>query len=156
MRPVVRTLFLSLAVGCAGSPSPGDGSTPVSPPSPKPLPTVSLPAPLARVLSDYETAWRARDAAALAALFAPDGFVLSTGRPPVRGRARIEERYAGRGGPLSLRPLAFAHEGSVAFIIGGYARHEGERDIGKFTLTLGRDAAGRWWIVSDMDNANTR
>ena len=34
-----------------------------------PLPSVTLPAALARVLTDYETAWRARDAKALAALF---------------------------------------------------------------------------------------
>src|SRR3546814_7019105 len=46
--------------------------------------------------SDLEKAWSARDPVALAALFAEDGFVLPSGRPPVRGRAAIREYYTGR------------------------------------------------------------
>jgi len=127
-----------------------------SPPEPPQEPSVALPAPLARVLSDYEVAWRNKDGAALAALFAEDGFVLSNGAPPVRGRARIQKHYAGQGGPLSLRALAFATEGSVGYIIGGFARQKGEPDVGKFTLTLRKDAGDRWLIMSDMDNGNSR
>jgi len=48
-------------------------------------PSVELPAALARVLTDYELAWSRRDAAALAQLFAEDGFVLPNGHPPVKG-----------------------------------------------------------------------
>jgi ketosteroid isomerase-like protein len=117
---------------------------------------VALPEALDRVLTDYETAWQSRDASALAALFAEDGFVLSNGVPAVRGRAAIEKHYAGQGGPLSLRAFAFATEGATGYIIGGFARRKGEPDIGKFTLTLRRDASGRWLIVSDMDNGNSR
>jgi hypothetical protein len=51
------------------------------------VPSVALPPELARVLTDYETAWQKRDAAALARLFAEDGFVLPSGHVPVRGRA---------------------------------------------------------------------
>jgi ketosteroid isomerase-like protein len=120
------------------------------------LPSVSLPAPLARVLTDYEAAWQQKDAAALAALFAEDGFVLSSGVPPVRGRAAIEKHYAGQGGPLSLRALAYSTEGSTGYIIGGFARQKGETDIGKFTLTLRKGGNGRWLIMSDMDNGNSR
>jgi ketosteroid isomerase-like protein len=119
-------------------------------------PSVVLPAPLARVLTDYEAAWRAKDAAALAALFAEDGFVLSSGTPPIRGRAQIRKHYTGKGGPLALRALAVATEGSIGYIIGGYAREAGQPDIGKFTLTLRKGGDGRWLIVSDMDNGNTR
>ncbi len=119
-------------------------------------PSVTLPAPLARVLSDYESAWRNKDAAGLAALFAEDGFVLSNGAPPVRGRLRIQKHYAGQGGPLSLRALAFATSGSVGYIIGGFARRKGEPDVGKFTLTLARGPGDRWLIMSDMDNGNSR
>ena len=119
-------------------------------------PTVTLPAALARVLTDYEAAWRAKDAVALAALFTEDGFVLSSGTPPVRGRAAIAKHYSGAGGPLALRALAFATEGSIGYIIGGFARQEGQPDIGKFTLTLRKDQDGRWLIMSDMDNGNTR
>ncbi len=130
--------------------------------SPAPLgeqvqqPTVTLPPPLARVLVDYEVAWQNKDAAGLAALFTEDGFVLSNGTPPVRGRAQIERRYSGSGGPLALRALAFATEGSIGYIIGGFARQKGQPDIGKFTLTLRKGPEGRWLIMSDMDNGNTR
>jgi ketosteroid isomerase-like protein len=120
------------------------------------LPSVSLPPDIARVLTDYEAAWSRRDAGALAALFAEDGFVLSNGVPPVRGRAAIEAHYSGAGGPLALRALFFATEGAVGYIIGAFARQPGGPDAGKFTLTLRKDAHGRWLIVSDMDNANAR
>lgn len=120
------------------------------------LPSIELPSPLARVLAEYESAWQAKDAAALAALFAEDGFVLSSGVPPVRGRAAIAKHYTGQGGPLSLRALAYATEGSTGYIIGGYTRRKGEADVGKFTLTLRKDEQGRWLIMSDMDNGNSR
>jgi ketosteroid isomerase-like protein len=108
------------------------------------------------VLTDYEAAWSARDATALARLFAEDGFVLPNGGPPVRGRAAIETIYAGSGGPLALRAFAFATDGAVASILGGYAPRKGEPDTGKFTLTLRKGADGRWLILSDMDNPNRR
>lgn len=123
---------------------------------PSELPSVSLAPPLARVLTDYESAWQRKDAAALATLFTEDGFVLANGAPPVRGRAAIERHYTGQGGPLSLRALAYSTAGSTGYIIGGYARQKGEPDIGKFTLTLRKGAGGRWLIVSDMDNGNSR
>ena len=120
------------------------------------LPSVSLAPELARVLTDYEAAWQARDPKKVAMLFAEDGFVLSIGHPPVRGRAAIERQYAKAGGPLSLRALAYATEGSIGYIIGGFTRHRGDPDTGKFTLTLRRGEDGRWLIMSDMDNGNSR
>jgi ketosteroid isomerase-like protein len=120
------------------------------------LASVALPPELAGVLTDYESAWQRKDASALAALFAEDGFVLSSGAPPVRGRAAIEKHYTGQGGPLSLRALAYSTEGSTGYIIGGFARQKGQPDIGKFTLTLRRTPGGRWEIMSDMDNGNSR
>ena len=118
------------------------------------LPSVSLPPELARVLTDYEAAWRAKDAAALARLFAEDGFVLQRNKPPIRGRDAIEKAYAGAGGSLALRALAYAVEGPVGYIIGGYAARAGEPDDGKFTLTLKKAPTGKWLIMSDMDNGN--
>ena len=127
------------------------------PQSPAPQePSVKLPPAIARVLTDYQAAWRNRDAAGLARLFAEDGFVLSSGRPPVRGRAAIQQHYTGQGGPLALRAIAFAAEGKVGYIIGGFAQQEGQPDAGKFTLTLRQDTSGRWLIMSDMDNMNRR
>lgn len=120
------------------------------------LPSVELPRDLARVLTDYETEWR-RGGGAVAQLFTDDGFVLSGGRPPIRGRAAIAQHYGrGGGGPLSLRALAFGAEGGVGYIIGAYTTEKGAPDIGKFTLTLRKRPDGRWMIVSDMDNMNQR
>ncbi|HYS53143.1 MAG TPA: DUF4440 domain-containing protein [Thermoanaerobaculia bacterium] len=128
----------------------------VDPPTVPQEPTVTLPPDLARVLTDYEAGWRNGDGAALASLFTEDGFVLPNGNPPVRGRGAIREYYKGPGGPLVLRALAFATDGPVGYIIGGFARQQGQPDVGKFTLTLRKNSDGRWLIVSDMDNGNRR
>lgn len=130
---------------------------PVAAQEPAAQPSVELPADLARVLRDYEQAWGKRDAAALARLFAEDGYVLPGGNPPVKGRAAIERHYTGSGGPLFLRAFAHATEGAVGYILGGYnGQQQGRPDEGKFTLTLRKGAEGRWLIVSDMDNSNRR
>jgi ketosteroid isomerase-like protein len=146
--PAVVAAACALAAGplAAQAPPPADVAE---------LPTVALPPALERVLRDYERAWGAGDAAALAALFAPDGFVLQGGRPPVRGRAAIQAAYAGQGGgALRLRALAWSAADSVGFLLGGYRYGDAPRDTGKFTLTLRRGADGRWLIFSDMDNPN--
>lgn len=133
-------------VGGGGGPAQGDS----------PLPSVTLPPELDRVLRDYERAWRARDAAGLAALFAADGFVLSDGIRPVRGRADIERRYSGQGGALSLRAIAYSTADSVGYIIGLFAPEAGARDVGKFVLALRRPPGGAWEIAADMDNGIRR
>ena len=59
-----------------------------------PEPSVTLPPPLARVLRDYESAWQKKDAKALAALFAEDGFVLAS---EYNGRALPAEVFVSGG-----------------------------------------------------------
>ena len=125
-------------------------------PDAPPQPSIELPPDVARVLRDYERAWSSKDAAGLARLFAEDGFVLPNGGTPVRGRAAIEKHYTGSGGPLFLRAFAYATEGNVGYILGGYTGQQGAADGGKFTLTLRKGSDGRWLIVSDMDSANRR
>lgn len=120
------------------------------------LEPVALPPELDRVLRDYEKAWRAHDAKALADLFTDDGFVLSPGSPPEHGRAAIARHYTGAGGGLYLRAFGFAVDGRIGWIVGGFAHAEGAPDDGKFTLTLRRGDDGRWRITSDMDNGNER
>ena len=117
-----------------------------------PMPSIILPDGLDRVLRDYEHAWRAGDAEALAQLFTPDGFVLATGEPPVRGRASIRRAYQGQRGSLVLRALAFATADTVGYIIGAYRYEPATGDQGKFTLTLRRGPRRRWFIASDMDS----
>ncbi len=144
----MRALAVVTAIGCLALARPASADDAV------PIPSLELPPELQRVLTDYEAAWGKRDAAALAALFAEDGFVLPGGRPAVRGRAAIASHYTGHGGPLALRAFAFGQHGDVGYILGGYAGGRGEPDDGKFTLTLRRAADGRWLIFSDMDNSN--
>jgi len=147
MRQIVLGMFIFFNVVGAIEQSPKTSE-------PAQQPSVPLPPELARVLTDYERAWSKGDSAGLAQLFAEDGFVLSRENPPVRGRAAIGRFYSGPGGPLSLRAMAFAMERNVGYIIGGYSDRPGVPDDGKFTLTLRKDVAGRWLIVSDMDNGN--
>ena len=151
MSRVAVALSMSAAlITSAPAQAPNNAATTLQPPS------VELPAELARVLTDYEVAWR-KGGAEVAKLFTEDGFVLAGGRPPVRGRTAIAEHYGSGGhGPLALRAFAYATEGSVGYILGGYATERGTPDIGKFTLTLRKGSDGRWMIVSDMDNMNRR
>ena len=121
------------------------------------LPSIELPAPLDRVLRDYETAWANGDEAALAALFTEDGFV-PTPVGWVRGRAGITGVYENSSGSLLLRALAFSVSDSVGYIIGAYNYGEavGATDVGKFVLALRKDASGKWLIAADLDNSNRR
>jgi ketosteroid isomerase-like protein len=147
-RAISLAILLCLATA---SPSAAQGST--APASG--LPSVTLPAQLDRVLRDYERAWRSGDAAAVAALFSTDGFVLQNGRAPVRGRAAIGTAYTGQaGGPLRLRALGYATADTTGYIIGAYGYGDTPGDMGKFTLTLRRARGGTWEIFSDMDNGN--
>jgi ketosteroid isomerase-like protein len=120
-------------------------------------PSAKLPAELERVLRDYERHWKAGDAAALAQLFAEDGFILQNGRGPVRGRAAIQAAYAPQArGDLRLRAYAFATADTTGWIIGGYRYGDTPSDGGKFSLTLRRQRGGTWQIFSDMDNSIRR
>ena len=116
--------------------------------------SVPLPAPLERVLRDYEAGWAKGDATGLARLFATDGFALPNHKPPAQGHTAIAAAYAGSGGALRLRALAYATSDSVGYIVGAYSY--GERpgpDVGKFVLALRKDAGGRWLIAADIDNS---
>jgi ketosteroid isomerase-like protein len=153
---MVKVLWCALlAASLAVAPLRGQAAPTPTPTLTAALPaSVTLPPELARVLRDYEAGWRAGDGAALARLFAEDGFVLPNGSPPVRGRDAVRAYYKGPGGPLVLRAYAFSTEGSVGWIVGGFSRREDQPDVGKFTLTLKRAPDGRWLIFSDMDNGN--
>ncbi len=120
---------------------------------PAQLPSVTLPAELARVLTDYETQWRF-GGDSLVKLFTEDAVLTVGGKPPARGRAALAAHYAGPKGPLALRAIAYAAEGKVAWIVGGYAMERGAPDVGKFILALRKGPGGRWLIYSDMDTGN--
>jgi ketosteroid isomerase-like protein len=90
-------------------------------------------------------------------LFTADGFALPNGKPPARGHEAIRAAYAGPGGPLKLRALAYATSDTVGYVIGAYTY--GERtaaDVGKFVLALRKAGDGRWMIAADIDNSIRR
>jgi ketosteroid isomerase-like protein len=149
----VRSVVLAALVGVLVGVGPACVSGQVERIATAYIAAVELPAELAAVLRAYESAWAARDAAALAALFTADGFVLRPGHPPVRGRDGIRQAYANSGGPLVLTPLAYETSGTVGYIVGTFARQSGEPALGKFVLALRRDS-GAWLIYADMDNDN--
>jgi uncharacterized protein (TIGR02246 family) len=115
-----------------------------------------LPPDLQRVLDDYSAAWAARDAKALAALFADDRMVVPNACAPAPDRAGIEACYAGAGDPIDLRALDHRIDGPAAYIIGEYSDAPGAPAAGKYVLTLTRGADGRWLIVADMDQPYRR
>ena len=150
----LAALLLALSLPAAAG---AQGASAAPPPQPAPrMESVRLPRDLDRVLRDYEFAWQKRDPAALARLFAADGYVLSNGKPPVRGRSAIAVAYADGGGPLSLRAISYSVADSVGYIIGAYAERAGDPDMGKFVLALRRQRGGPWEIAADIDNLNER
>lgn len=146
MRTVRLLLLLALL-------APGRAAAQTPAPS---FPTITIPQQAERVLRDYEAAWTGRSPARLAALFHPEGFVLSNGKQAVKGRTAIEKHYQNAGGPLHLRPIAFTAADTVAYIIGMYGARPGE-DGGKFVLVLRRSNARQPWLIgADMDNPLSR
>ena len=151
----MRISFVVSVMLWAGAISPARAQTPAT--ADTQPPSVALPPDLDRVLRDYEKAWKSGDAANVAALFAVDGFVLASGRSPVRGRAAITSLYGGMaGGDLRLRAFAYAAGDTVGYILGAYTYGDAKTDMGKFTVTLRRQPGGRWELFSDMDNGNAR
>jgi ketosteroid isomerase-like protein len=149
-----RTVVVAFALSALAIPLSAQTTPPAPAAAVEPLPSITLPSELDRVLRDYERAWRANDIPALVTLFTEDGFVLQPGRAPARGREALSNVYRGQaGGMLRLRALATAHSDSVGYVIGAYGYGDAPGDMGKFTLTL-RKVAGRWLIASDMDNGN--
>lgn len=132
---------LALAA-CATSAPPTSGAT--------------LPPEIQRVLDEYSAAWRAKDAKALAGLFADGRIVVPNACPPAKNRAEIEACYTGHGGGIGLSALDHHIDGSMAYIIGEYAAAPGGPAAGKFVLTLSKDQTGRWLIVADMDQPYRR
>ena len=147
MRAVIVPFFLLLSISQVAR----SQNTPAAPPAAAAMAPVTLPAELDRVLRDYERHWRARDMAALAALFTDDGFVPSR-QGWVRGHTGIQARYATMaGGALKLQAYAFATGGNVGYIVGGYGYGEGAF-TGKFVLALRRANPGDpRLIAADID-----
>lgn len=144
------TLLVALSIGAITTTARAqvpDGYTPV--------PSITLPAELDRVLRDYERGWQSGDEAGLAAIFTADGFAAAR-QGWIRGPAAIRSNYASAQGPLRLRALACAAADTVGYIVGayGYGPTADVPDTGKFLLALRRVPGGQWLIAADLDAGN--
>src|SRR5215204_1645107 len=92
-RSMSAGVFAFALLACVSAPS--SAQTAAGAEAPQPLPSVTLPPALDRVLRDYEKHWAAGNLAELAKLFTEDGFVLQNGKMPVRGREAIKTVYGG-------------------------------------------------------------
>ena len=119
-------------------------------------PGITLPPALDRVLRDYEAAWRDGDGPRLASLFTDDGFAVQSGGPLARGHAAIAGNIKGPGGALQLTAYAYAVDGTVGYIVGGYRYPETTGPGGRFVLALKQGSGGRWLIAADLDNNGPR
>ena len=150
-----RTMLAVVALSLMLVAGPLFAQDPPAPATVTELSDSALPPDLDRVLRDYERAWHAGDAKAIASLFTEDGVLLQNYRRPIRGRPAIQAVYEGqRGSPLRLRALAYAGGDTVGYIVGGYRYGDAPHDIGKFTITLQRAPGKPWLISSDMDSMN--
>ena len=143
-------LQITVVLMALAAPAAGQVSDPLG------QPPVTLPPALDRVLRDYEAAWKAGDGQRLAALFTDDGFNLSSGQLPIRGRPGIAGWHTKPGGDLELRAFAWATSDSVGYIVGGYRYAGSTGRGGKYLLALRRGPEGRWLIAADMDNSAGR
>jgi ketosteroid isomerase-like protein len=121
-----------------------------------PTAAVALPSELAQVLRAYEAAYARGDSTAMAALFAPDGFLLPLNRPLIRGGDAVAGALSREGGALTLVPVAYGLADSVAYIIGTFGAERSAAVGGKFVLALRRGASGEWRVAADIANPNGR
>jgi hypothetical protein len=146
---LILTFSLISILGCAAEPA---ADAPA-------LRAVPLPPDFTAILRAYERAYAGRDSAALADLFAADGFLLRPGAAMRQGGASIAGTLAAEGGALTLVPVAFERADSAGFIIGTFGAEASPLRGGKFILALTRRAAGAngaWRITADMDSRNSR
>lgn len=112
----------------------------------------------------FNSAYNARDSAALAALFAADAVLLPPGAPAVVGRSAIEARYAAQFANIqssfALYPGRIGVSGDLAWLRGEYQRVDvavpggvPTNIIGKYLMTFSRDR-GDWMITSDAWSTN--
>jgi predicted TIM-barrel fold metal-dependent hydrolase len=115
--------------------------------SEKPLPAVTVPDEVARLLSERSKRWN--DAKALAELFTEDCTVLDPEDAMwIRGREAAAQFLSTRfARAYEITPAVWESDGSMARIAGYYTRPE--RTFGHVALSLTKGADGRWRIASE-------
>ncbi|WP_246681563.1 nuclear transport factor 2 family protein [Mesorhizobium sp. B2-4-8] len=97
----------------------------------------------------YVAAYRSKDAAGCAAIFAPDGEVHSPYAPPARGRAAIASLHAvwtqGAGINKTLAVREAASSGALAWCLAAYS--EGEATGNGTSLSVFERQPSGGWLV---------
>jgi uncharacterized protein (TIGR02246 family) len=113
---------------------------------------------LARIISQFATAFNAGDMAAVAALYAEDAILMPPDSATLTGRGRIAEYWqaARETGmrDVALRTLKIEGEGSTFVDIG---TAEAMSDAGSQSLkyiAVWKQVDGRWQMAADIWNAN--
>lgn len=109
----------------------------------------------------WETAYNAGDAAALAALYTPDGSVMTPGQEPATGTAAIEALYRGAfkaapGAKNAVKVLEVLAGDGWAVESGSFvatAADGSHADHGRY-LTVWKKVGGKWQIYRDIWNSS--
>ena len=120
-----------------------------------------------RLRQDFNAAYNAADAAAIANLVTEDVVWMPPGNPAVEGRQAVKDRYAAQF--KELAPRFELHPGEIqasctwAFLRGSYTRtdtpRQGGEPIGykcKYLMIMQRQPDGGWKIARDIWNSDTR
>lgn len=106
---------------------------------------------LQRVASEWKAAYSAKDAAAVATLYAPDAYYVSA-HVVAHGRPQIQayfQRGIDAGGHVdALQILSLGHSGDLAYWVGTYeATNAGQKVRGR-NIVVARKIGERWLIVA--------
>lgn len=108
----------------------------------------------------WEKAYNARDAAAVAALYAEDGVMMPPNADQAKGRKAIEAHLVREmalvSGSLDIVTVEHSHDGDLGFARGTFAMtdaHGKVVDRGKW-VEVRRKVGGTWYIDSDIWNSD--
>jgi uncharacterized protein (TIGR02246 family) len=118
---------------------------------------------LDKLTKAYMSAFNAKDAAKVAALYTEDAVLMPPNQAMVKGRANIQSFWAGAlkegAASLELRPMESSIGGTQAFEAGTYtlaskgAGGAAATEIGKYVIVLHRVGAD-WKIAYDIYNSD--
>jgi ketosteroid isomerase-like protein len=112
---------------------------------------------LAKLASEFELAYNAKDAAKIASFYADDAVIMAPGLPIIKGRPSIEAHYlreVAQGATMQVRPFESQVAGASGFEAGTVTVTLGSRiDNGRYVLIYKR--VGREWkIAYDIFNSD--
>lgn len=107
----------------------------------------------------WMAAGNAKDAAAIAALYAEDAMVMPPNAAAVKGRAAIQAFWKGMvdqlGSKVTLTKVSGWQGGDTGYEAGTFAAMMGGvNDSGKYLISFKKGADGKWLITNDIFNSD--